>query len=102
MSDGPRVIVFARYPTPGAAKTRLVPALGAAGAARLQQDMTRRTLRVVGAFAAGRDADVEIRSTGESTAAMRERYGGRWACVDQGGGDLGERLRRATDAAFER
>ena len=31
------IAIFAKAPQPGAAKTRLIPALGAAGAARLQR-----------------------------------------------------------------
>ena len=34
------IAVFARAPVPGAAKTRLIPRLGAAGAARLQAQLT--------------------------------------------------------------
>ncbi|TDM09706.1 MAG: glycosyltransferase [Ideonella sp. MAG2] len=39
------VAVLAKAPVPGLAKTRLIPALGAAGAARLQRQFTQRTLR---------------------------------------------------------
>lgn len=38
------VAILARAPVPGAAKTRLIPALGAAGAARLQRWMLQRTV----------------------------------------------------------
>ncbi|MGD9602601.1 MAG: TIGR04283 family arsenosugar biosynthesis glycosyltransferase [Gammaproteobacteria bacterium] len=41
------VVVFARRPIPGATKTRLVPALGAAGAARLYARLLARTLNEV-------------------------------------------------------
>jgi rSAM/selenodomain-associated transferase 1 len=43
-SSGGLVQVFARAPVPGQAKTRLIPALGAAGAARLHAAMVRDTL----------------------------------------------------------
>jgi rSAM/selenodomain-associated transferase 1 len=39
------VAVFAKAPVAGTAKTRLIPALGARGAARLQRTLTRRALR---------------------------------------------------------
>jgi hypothetical protein len=39
------LILFARYPVPGRAKTRLVPALGAEGAAALHRRLALRTLR---------------------------------------------------------
>src|SRR5688500_8404721 len=38
------LLVFARAPEAGRAKTRLIPALGAVGAARLQARMTEQTL----------------------------------------------------------
>ena len=38
------VIVFARAPVPGATKTRLIPALGPAGAARLHERLVRHVL----------------------------------------------------------
>lgn len=40
----PRLQIFAKAPEPGLAKTRLIPALGAAGAAALQQKLIRYTL----------------------------------------------------------
>ncbi len=39
------VAVFAKAPVAGTVKTRLIPALGARGAARLQRALTRRALR---------------------------------------------------------
>ena len=39
-----RIIVFAKAPRPGLAKTRLIPALGAAGAAALAARMLAHTL----------------------------------------------------------
>jgi uncharacterized protein len=44
--DQPRidVAIMARAPVPGRAKTRLIPALGAAGAARLQSWLLQRTV----------------------------------------------------------
>ena len=39
-----RIIVIAKEPRPGKVKTRLIPALGEAGAARLADRMLRHTL----------------------------------------------------------
>ena len=39
--------VMAKAPVPGFAKTRLIPALGASGAARLQRELTLRTLHTL-------------------------------------------------------
>jgi hypothetical protein len=39
-----RIVVFAKQPAPGRVKTRLIPALGAEGAARLAAEMLERTV----------------------------------------------------------
>ncbi len=41
---GTRILIFARSPAPGAVKTRLIPALGAEGAARLHAACVRHLL----------------------------------------------------------
>ena len=41
-----RIIVFAKAPVPGRVKTRLIPALGADGAASLAREMLQRTLDI--------------------------------------------------------
>ena len=86
----PRVVLFTRYPVPGQAKTRLIPALGAVGAAALHRTLTERTVAVV------RDSglSLEIRSTG-ANVEMFSDWLGVGGVVDQGEGDLGTRLARA-------
>ncbi|WP_375403037.1 TIGR04282 family arsenosugar biosynthesis glycosyltransferase [uncultured Sphingomonas sp.] len=86
----PRVAVFARYPTPGRAKTRLIPALGAAGSAALHRQLVERTLRAVKASG----LPFELRTTGADAVAFQD-WLGTLSVVDQGDGDLGERLARA-------
>ncbi|MFN3288729.1 MAG: TIGR04282 family arsenosugar biosynthesis glycosyltransferase, partial [Sphingomonadaceae bacterium] len=88
----PRLVLFARFPTPGAAKTRLIPALGAEGAARLHARLAADTLAVL--KAAG--GPVEIRSTGAPPEAFRAWLGEGSDILDQGEGDLGARLARAS------
>ena len=51
--EPPEIAVFARAPQAGAAKTRLIPALGAAGAARLQRRLTLHALAVARRAALG-------------------------------------------------
>jgi rSAM/selenodomain-associated transferase 1 len=89
-----RIVVFAKAPVPGQAKTRLAPALGQIGAARLAHSMLERTL--VEAMAA-RLAIPELCATPHPfdedwkpfLPTVHIRY------TDQGAGDLGERLARA-------
>ncbi len=89
-------MVFAKAPRPGVAKTRLIPALGAQGAADLALRMLLHTLEQALASGVG---DVELcMSPGPGASA--------WDGValppdlqlsDQGEGDLGQRMARAVD-----
>jgi len=95
-----RIIIFAKAPLPGFAKTRLIPVLGPAGAAKLARRMLRRTLASAEVAAIGQ---VELCVTPEITAPA-------WSGVEmirgieisaQGDGDLGARLARAAQRALE-
>ena len=72
-----RLILFARFPEPGRVKTRLIPLLGAEGAAALYRRLVLRTFRM--ALDAGRaaDAELEIRFTGGDENAMHHWLGER-------------------------
>ena len=94
MSD--RLLVFARYPTPGQAKTRLIPAMGAEGAAELQRRMTLHTLARAGVCPG---AELEVCFTGGDETPMSLAFGPH-RYVSQGEGDLGERMSRAVGRAF--
>ena len=85
-----RVVLFTRYPTPGEAKTRLIPALGPHGAAELHRRLTERTLAEIRASALA----FEVRTTGRPAADFAT-WLGTAAVADQGEGDLGARLLRA-------
>ena len=87
----PRLVIFTRFPEPGRAKTRLIPALGAMGAAMLHRKLTERT--VAAARASG--LAIEVRTTGASKADFAGWLGSDLDYIDQGEGDLGERLKRA-------
>ncbi|WP_020503052.1 TIGR04282 family arsenosugar biosynthesis glycosyltransferase [Lamprocystis purpurea] len=89
-----RILVFAKAPVHGRVKTRLIPALGAAGAARLAKRLLDQTLRQ--ALAAG-VGPVELCA---SPAVTHPDWVGQalppgLATSDQGEGDLGARLARA-------
>lgn len=94
MTSGPRLVLFTRYPEPGKAKTRLIPMLGAAGAAALHRRMTERSVAAM--RASGLPA--EIRTTGADPAAFSDWLGDGLTYVEQGEGDLGARLTRAAEA----
>jgi rSAM/selenodomain-associated transferase 2/rSAM/selenodomain-associated transferase 1 len=95
------VAILAKAPVPGLAKTRLIPALGAAGAARTQRGFALQTLATARAASTGPVAlwcapDVHHRFF----AALRARHG--VACIPQPGGDLGVRMRMAMNMHFAR
>ena len=95
-----RIILFTRYPEPGRAKTRLIPALGAKGAAALQQRMTEQTLDRIKLLAKTRTLSGEIRYEGGDRIRIEEWLGNDHPCLEQGPGDLGAKMARAFGAAF--
>ncbi|RMG53889.1 MAG: glycosyltransferase, partial [Acidobacteria bacterium] len=96
-----QIIVFTRYPEPGRTKTRLIPALGPDGAAELQRQMTEHMLRQVRELASRRRLAIEIRYEGGRDGLMSQWLGADLSYRRQGEGDLGARLERAFDEAFQ-
>lgn len=87
--------IFARSPRAGSAKTRLIPLLGAQGAAELQQALLTDALAKVKTLR-GRAALYWMRTGRAADGADRSASGGAHVCVlPQRGKDLGERLDRA-------
>jgi hypothetical protein len=94
-----RIVIFAKAPVPGRVKTRLIPALGAKGAAKLAAEMLKQTLQEARAARLG---VVEL-------CADPCPDDPAWDCYrevpdlisDQGQGELGERLARAAGRAIE-
>jgi rSAM/selenodomain-associated transferase 1 len=89
-----QVAVLAKAPIPGLAKTRLIPALGARGAARLQRHLTREAVQTA------RDArlgPVTLWCAPDARhrffRALQQTTGVR--CLAQPHGDLGERMHTA-------
>ncbi|WP_395056720.1 TIGR04282 family arsenosugar biosynthesis glycosyltransferase [Polaromonas sp.] len=94
-----RLLVFAKAPQAGAVKTRLIPALGADGAAALARAMLDHTLHQ--ALAAGLNAVELCASPAPDDAAWRGvALPAGVELTAQGDGDLGERMDRAMQRAF--
>lgn len=92
------LIVFAKAPLPGRAKTRLAPALGEAGAAALAARMLEHTLGEA-ARAAPRSLEFCACPADEPLLAeLAARYGA--VLSEQGDGDLGRRMGRAFERAL--
>lgn len=92
----PRLTLFARFPTPGVAKTRLIPAIGAQAAAALHRALVEATVAEMRASG----LPFELRYTGATTQAFSDWLGADIALIDQGDGDLGDRLARAQTPAL--
>lgn len=95
-----RIIVFAKAPRPGLAKTRLIPALGAAGAAALAARMLAHTLDQALASGVGVVELCAAPAPGDAVWQGVELPVG-LALTAQGEGDLGERMARAAQRAGE-
>lgn len=91
----PELVVFTRYPQAGECKTRLIPALGAEGAARLQRQLTERTVRLLQSVG----FEVTVAITGASTIAFEQWLGEDVRLVPQAPGDLTARLSPFVEAA---
>ena len=94
------LIVFTRYPEPGTTKTRLIPLIGAKGAADLQRKMTEHTLLQVKRLSTQRELSVEIRYEGGDKHLMQTWLGQDFEYRAQGSGDLGQRMKRSFEDAF--
>ncbi|MDO9033537.1 MAG: TIGR04282 family arsenosugar biosynthesis glycosyltransferase [Hydrogenophaga sp.] len=100
MAKPPRIVIFAKAPVAGLAKTRLIPALGAQGAARLAAVLLSHAVEQALASGVG---PVELCMT---PAPHDPLWSGlvpqtllTWS--DQGDGDLGARMARAAQRALE-
>jgi len=95
------LIVFSRYPEPGKTKTRMIPALGASGAAELQRTMTEHTLHNAQQLLSEREVNIEVHFTGGSQQLMAAWLGEDIKYILQVSGDLGHKMQSAFDNAFQ-
>lgn len=100
MSNNFIVIVFAKAPVPGHAKTRLIPAMGAEQAALLHAALAERAITTAQKSGA---ADVELCCTPDSDQSFFQYCGEDFDVTlsEQGEGDLGERMLRALNRTLE-
>ncbi len=83
-----RAVLFTRFPDAGKAKTRLIPAIGADGAAAIHKILTERTIATLRSS----NCQVEIRYTGADKSAFQKWLGGDLTFLAQPDGDLTDRL----------
>lgn len=87
MADS-RLVLFARYPTAGGCKTRLIPALGPERAAEVHRQLTERTVGILQASG----CPVTIAFTGATKTDFADWLGNALDFVEQVEGDLTARL----------
>ena len=92
-----RLAIFARFPEPGLAKTRLIPALGPEGAAQLHAEMVGHTFARIDELEATRRVSLEVWFAGGDAERFQAAFGER--CYrPQAEGDLGARMAHAFDS----
>ncbi len=94
-----RLLLFTRYPEAGRSKTRLIPALGADGAAQLQRSLTERIALQARVLAEEHGIQTVVHYCGGSRKKMAS-WLGTLPYVPQTQGDLGMRMRAAFNHAF--
>ena len=94
------LIIFTRYPKPGKTKTRMIPALGEEGAAKLQRKLTEHTLKQAKKLRSMRSVSLEFHYAGGNQQLMKEWLGNTLTYYPQQEGDLGQRMQSAFAQAF--
>ena len=95
-----KLIIFTRFPEAGTTKTRLIPSLGAKGAAKLQRRMAEHTLARISKVRITPGLNIEIRYAGGGARRIQDWLGPKYIYCPQGKGDLGNRMSSAFKDAF--
>ncbi|MBE9223991.1 TIGR04282 family arsenosugar biosynthesis glycosyltransferase [Phormidium sp. LEGE 05292] len=91
------LITFTRYPEPGKTKTRLIPVLGAEGAANLHRQLTETVITQVKEV---QNVLIEVHFTGGNQQLMQAWLGENITYRQQSEGNLGRRMATAFQTAF--
>ncbi len=89
------ILLFTRFPEPGKSKTRLIPELGAAGAADLQRAMTLSISKTLRELSTNHRLHTEIHYTGGNKEKMQKWLGDSFIYQKQYEGGLGLRMFKA-------
>jgi uncharacterized protein len=95
------LLLFTRYPEPGRVKTRLIPTLGAAGAASLQRSLTIHILQIARSFAVATNTEFIVCFDGCHVSRMQRLFGEEFGYQPQSEGDLGHRMLSAFTASLD-
>jgi uncharacterized protein len=89
------LIIFTRYPTPGQVKTRLIPAVGASGAARLHRQMTVAIVDRARSLPTDLAVKIAVHFDGDNYPQMSDWLGTDLNYQTQATGDIGQRMARS-------
>ena len=95
------LIIFSRYPEPGKTKTRIIPALGAEGAANLQRRLSEHTLKQARELRQLREVEIAVYFAGGDVNLMGDWLGDDVDYYTQVEGDLGVKMRSAFSDRFK-
>lgn len=108
MSLNFHLLIITRYPEIGRTKTRLIPLLGAEGAANLHRRLTEKTISLVKKFwLSFKQENEAVTATsavyflGGNFELMRQWLGSDLTYYPQIEGDLGQKMQQAVTNAFE-
>jgi len=93
------LLIFTRYPEAGKTKTRLIPILGAAGAARLQKSLTEKIVNQAKLLARRTAIDIALYYSGGNREKILS-WLGLADCFAQAEGDLGRKMQLAFQQTF--
>lgn len=96
------LIIYSRYPEPGKTKTRMIPALGAEGAAQLQKEMSEHTVNLARQLQTERNIAIEVHFAGGNKSLMSDWLGEDLTYIPQVDGDLGNKMLTSFQKAFDR
>ena len=91
-----QLILFTRFPEPGRVKTRLIPTLGAEGAADLHRQLTEHCVGRISAALSGMNLALQVFFSGGSNTLMRQWFP-EIPAVQQQGRTLGQRMAAAVN-----
>ncbi len=107
MPEHQHLIVFAKTPKAGFAKTRLIPALGADGAARLAKRLFVHTIKMITPLHLRADTSLELSVASAQDDRFFELWleqqnlAAQWQLTHQQGTDLGSRMQSALESALQ-
>jgi len=97
-----RLLIFSRYPVSGKAKTRLIPTLGAEGAARLHRRLTEHAISIARASCLeDSNYNLTVHYTGARLKDFRAWLGCDLEYKIQPRGDIGQRMQAAFKSTLD-